>query len=394
LSSGESRRARALVLLVLSFPALLSACSATSGGSPKPTSAGRPLPAVTGVSPYSGPPVGGTNVTITGTAFSGATKVSFGSVAAPSFHVVSDDELTAQSPAESASIQTISVTTATGTSLPAPPNDQFTFAAPTPVVTAVTPNTGPIAGNTLVTITGSGFIGTGKVAFGTIAAASFTVVSDTEITAVTPPQLPGLHPVYVTTAGGRNKAGALASDYHATAPVSATSSVTPGSGPTAGGTTVTITGTGFSGVTKVAFGTVAAASFTVVSNTEITAVTPPNLPGTHPVFVTTAGGRSAAGTYGDVFTFLPPVPSVTAVTPSSGPATGGTAVTIIGTGFTGAKKVAFGAVAAGSFTVVSDTEITTVTPAQKAGTRVVYVTTTLRNTNSAAGAADEFTYLP
>ncbi len=320
--------------------------------------------------------------------------MSFGSVAAPSFHVVSDDELTAQSPAESASIQTISVTTAAGTSLPAPPNDQFTYAAPTPVVTTVTPNTGPIAGNTLVTITGSGFIGAGKVAFGTIAATSFTVVSDTEITAVTPPQLPGFHPVYVTTAGGKNKAGALGSDYHATA---------AGVGHQFGDAGVRTDCRGdhrhhhrnrVQWCHQGGLRNSPAASFTVVSNTEITAVTPPNLPGTHPVFVTTAGGRSAAGTYGDVFTFLPPVPSVTAVTPSSGPATGGTAVTIIGTGFTGAKKVAFGAVAAGSFTVVSDTEITTVTPAQKAGPRVVYVTTTLRNTNAAAGASDEFTYLP
>src|ERR1019366_7947378 len=64
-----------------------------------------------------------------------------------------------------------------------------------------------------------------------------------------------------------------------------------------------------------------------------------------------------------------PAPAVTSISPSSGPTTGGTTVTITGTNFTGATKVGFGAVAATSFTVVSSTEITAVSPAQAAGTR-------------------------
>ena len=52
--------------------------------------------------------------------------------------------------------------------------------------------------------------------------------------------------------------------------------------------------------------------------------------------------------------FVASGPSVTAVTPGSGPTTGGTTVTITGTGFSGVTKVAFGAVLATSFTVVSD----------------------------------------
>ena len=286
---------RRLVVLVAVVAALLSACSRSESGGPKSTSDRRPLPTVTSVSPNLGPTTGGTIVTITGSALSGTTKVSFGSLAALSFHVVSGHEVTAVSPPQSSSIQTVSVTTPVGTSAPAPTNGQFTYDAPTPVVTSLAPASGPDAGGTLVTITGSGFIGAGKVRFGTAVAPQFTVVSDTVMTAVTPAQLPGPHPVYVTTAGGTNTGGGAASEFKALRPVPVTSAVTPTSGPTTGGTTVTITGTGFTGATKVAFGGVLATSFTLVSDTEITAVTPAEAGGTRPVYVITPGGSSAAG---------------------------------------------------------------------------------------------------
>jgi hypothetical protein len=377
------------VVLIVVVAALLSACSGPSIGGPKSVSDRRPLPAVTGVSPNSGPTTGGTIVTITGTAFTKTTKVSFGSVEASSFRVVSGNEVTAMAPAQSTSIQTVSVTTPVGTSAFSPANDQFRYDAPIPVVASIGPGSGPDAGGTLVTITGSGFIGAGKVRFGTAVAAQFTVASDTVVTAVTPAQAPGPHPVYVTTAGGTNTAGGAGSEFRALPPVPVTTAVTPASGPTTGGTTVTITGTEFSGVTKVAFGAVPATGFTVVSNTEITAVTPAEVGGTRPVYVITPGGRSSAGT----FSFVATAPSVTAVTPSSGPTVGGTTVTITGAGFSGATKVAFGGVLATNFTVVSATEISAVTPARAAGTRPVLVTTALGGTSPSAGPSDEFTYV-
>jgi IPT/TIG domain len=51
------------------------------------------------------------------------------------------------------------------------------------------------------------------------------------------------------------------------------------SGPTAGGTSVTIAGTGLTGATAVSFGAVGAASFTVNSDTSITAFSPASGPG-------------------------------------------------------------------------------------------------------------------
>ena len=84
------------------------------------------------------------------------------------------------------------------------------------------------------------------------------------------------------------------------------SSVSPSQGPSSGGTTVTLTGTGFTGATAVKFGTSAATSFTVVGSTQIVAVTPPGT-GAVNVTVTTSGGTSNSLTY----TYLPP-PSVAA----------------------------------------------------------------------------------
>jgi len=256
---------------------------------------------------------------------------------------------------------------------------------------AVAPTSGPTAGGTIVTITGTGFSGVTKVAFGPVDATSFTVVSDTEITAVSPAQAASIQNVVVTTSAGTSQPVVAVHPFFYDAPVPTVMGVAPTSGPTGGGTTVTITGTGFTGAGKVAFGHVAATSFTVVSDSKINAVTPAQGPGTRDVTVTTAGGTNGPVAAVDQFTYNAPVPTVTGIAPTSGSIAGGTIVTITGTRFTGATKVAFGPVDATSFTVVSDTEITAISPAQAASTRTIIVTTAA-GINKQVGAVDQFTY--
>jgi hypothetical protein len=175
----------------------------------------------------------------------------------------------------------------------------------------------------------------------------------------------------------------------ASTPPTVTSS-TPASGPTSGGTTVTIIGTNFTGATAVTFGAAGAAkSFTVVSSTKITAVTAAASAGEHYVTVTTPAGTSPDNA-SVVFTYVG-APTVTSSTPTSGPTTGGTTVTITGTNFTGATAVTFGAAgAAKSFTVVSSTKITAVTEAASAGEH--YVTVTTPAGTSPDNASVVFTY--
>jgi pectate lyase len=91
------------------------------------------VPTVTAISPASGPAAGGTSVTITGSGFTGATGVNFGSTSATDVIVVDDTSITATSPAGAAGVVDITVTTvgpsATDT------NDQFTYIDPTPTYT-------------------------------------------------------------------------------------------------------------------------------------------------------------------------------------------------------------------------------------------------------------------
>jgi glycerophosphoryl diester phosphodiesterase len=241
-------------------------------GQPPPAS-----PVINGFSPVTG--AVGTTVTIAGSGFTGATAVTFGTVAA-TFTVDSDTQITTTVPTGTPASSKIRVTGPSGSSLSA-----TSFKIP-PTVTGFTPASGPVG--TTVTITGSGFTGVTAVAFGTVAA-SFTVDSDTQISVTVPTGAPASSKIRVTSPGGV----ALTGTPYKIPPT--VTGFTPASGPV--GTTVTITGTGFTGATAVAFGTVAAA-FTVVSDTEISATVPAGAPATSTIRVTTPGGTTlSAGTF-------------------------------------------------------------------------------------------------
>ena len=342
-------------------------------------------PTVTSVSPNAGRTGGANVVTITGTGFTGATAVNFGGTPATAFRVNSDTSITAGSPAGSVGTVDITVTTPGGTSA-ASTADQFSYVLPA-TVTSVSPNAGPIAGGTSVTITGTGFTTTTAVHFGATAA-TFTVNSDTSITAVSPAGSVGTVDITVTNAGGTSTTSAA--DRFTYDAVPTVTSVSPNAGPIAGGATVTITGTGLTGTTAVNFGGTPATSFVVHSNTSITAVSSAGPVGTVVnITVSTPGGTSATSS-ADQFTYVA-APTVTSLSVTSGAAAGGTTVTITGTGFTGATAVHFGGTAAAAFVVNSPTTISAVSPAVSAGT--VDVTVTSPGGTSATSSADEFTYI-
>lgn len=348
------------------------------------------LPTVTGLSPTSGGTGGGTSVTITGTNLTGAIAVYFGGVPATSFTINSGTQITATSPAQSAGTLDVTVVTFAGTSALST-SDRFAYnAAGAPAVTSNSPNTGSTAGGTSVTVTGSGFTGATGVFFGGVAAASFTVNSDTSITATSPSQAAATVDITVATFTGTSATGTADHFTYTNAAVPSVTGVSPGSGSTGGGTSVTITGTSFTGATVVNFGTVAASSFTVNSDTSITATSPPEAAGTVDITVTTPSGTSATGT-ADHYTYTAAaVPAITSVSPSSGTIAGGTVVTIIGTSFTGASAVNFGSTAASTFSVVSDTAIVATVPAGAAGT--VDITVVTPSGTSSTGSADHYTY--
>jgi hypothetical protein len=262
--------------------------------------AGTPAPTVSGVSPNTGLTAGGTIVSITGTNLTGATAVNFGGNAATSFTVNSATSVTATSPAGSTGVVDVTVITPGGTSATSAA-DQFTYLAP-PTVSAVSPNKGPTAGGTVVSITGTNLTGATAVNFGGNAATSMTVNSATSITATSPAGSAGVVDMTVITPGGTSATSA-ADQFTYFAPPTVTA-VSPTSGTAAGGTTVTITGTNFNGATAVNFGG-AAGSINANTGSSITATTPAHSVGIVDVTVRTPGGTSPTSA-ADQFTYQPP----------------------------------------------------------------------------------------
>ena len=341
-------------------------------------------PTITSVSPTSGPTIGGTAVTLTGTNLTDATAVKFGSTAAMSYIVNSATQITAIAPAGSAGTVDVTVTTPGGTSTTSAA-DQYTYHA-APTITSISPTSGPTTGGTAVTLTGTNLTDVTAVKFGATAAMSYIVNSATQITAIAPAGSAGTVDVTVTTPGGTSTTSRADQYTYYAAPT--ITSISPTSGPTTGGTTVTLTGTNLTDATAVKFGATAAMSYTVNSATQITAIAPAGSVGTVDVTVTTPGGTSTTSAAGQ-YTYHA-APTITSMSPTSGTTTGGTAVTLTGTNLTDVTAVKFGATAAMSYTVNSATQITAIAPAGSAGT--VDVTVTTPGGTSTTSAADQYTY--
>lgn len=177
----------------------------------------------------------------------------------------------------------------------------------------------------------------------------------------------------------------LAADlgFSSTTPI--VSGVTPAAGPLAGGTSVTISGVNLNGATAVDFGGNAATSFTVNSSAQITATSPAGSAGTVNITVTTPNGTSSTNN-NDQFLYET-APTLTGISPSSGPDAGGASVTLTGTNLTGATSVMFGSTAATSFIVNSSTSITATSPAESPGAISVTVITP-----GGASNAETFTF--
>ncbi len=387
-------------------------------------------PTTTSITPSIGPRYGGSTVTITGSGFStapGGTTVKFGDdqAIAPYVSCPSTTECVAQTPLAAgyaypgpgvAGVDTVMVATASGSSGPSGPIYYYLAGSVTPVITSISPTSGPVSGGTSITITGynlddSNLTSTASTAEttkeGGVDLASFTCSSTTSCTAVTPAvSTAGPGGVVVATAFGGTSNQVSFTYTSTSSPQSPTvTSISPASGPDSGGTSVSISGTNFVSDATVLFcGSPSACnpgSTTYNSSTSLSVVTPAEPAGAVSVEVDESVGNTTLISNSVGFTYMSSSagggggsatpPTLTSISPSSGPTSGGTTVTITGTNLTGATAVDFGTVGAASFTVVSATEITAVSPGQPAGTVNVIVATPAGT--SATGSADRFTYV-
>jgi IPT/TIG domain len=338
-------------------------------------------PAVTSVSPDTGPTSGGTKVTITGESLRGVTTVHFGATEVVLPKVVnSQTKLKVVSPPGSAGIVDVTVSSPEGGTSAVTPGDEYTYHTSPPVILKLSPNHGPGAGGKAIKVGGTDLTGATEVRFGTQSVA-FTVKNSKTITATVPPALAiGAVPVTVTTPEGTNEV-TPASEYTYEAEFPAVEELSPGSGPATGGTTISLKGEGFVGASKVDFEGIPATSFEFVNDSEIIAVSPAHSVRKVSITVTTPQGTSPTTCPGRTCKPVPKFefvhPTVTSVEPKSGPVAGGTPITITGTGFATSPEetlIQVGNVYATSVHCSSFTTCTGVTGAgKKAGASAVIV---------------------
>jgi len=300
-------------------------------------------PSISSFTPAIGPV--GTVVTVNGSYFAGVTAVKFNGVAATTFSVVSNSQITATVPV-GATTGKITVTTPNGT---ATSTGTYTVGTVTPTISSLSPTSGPAG--TVVTITGTNLSGPTGVTFNGLAA-TFTAVSATQVKATVPVGAT-TGPIAITTPNGTaTSSTSFTVGTVSTAPT--ISSLSPTSGTV--GTAVAINGANLTGATAVRFnGTTA--TFTVNSSSKITATVPTGAT-TGPVTVTTPAGTATSATF-TVSTTSSTAPKITSYKPSSGKV--GTSVVLGGSNFTGTTSVTFNGVAA-TFTVNSSIKITTIVP--------------------------------
>ena len=349
---------RALILVVTLF---VSIAVATLPSNVDASAVPPPLPTITSLTPNEGPTAGGTPVTLTGTHYEPAnTQILIvfrtrGTITIPATNVTVND----------------TGTTATFTTPPAPEDGRagifaitpagrsnaqtFNYIAPPPpplpTITSLTPNEGPTAGGTPVTLTGTHYEPANTqilIVFrtrGTITIPATNVtVNDTGTTATfTTPPAPedGRAGIFAITPAGRSNAQTFNYIAPPPPPLPTITSLTPNEGPTAGGTPVTLTGTHYEPANTqilIVFrtrGTITIPATNVTVNdtgTTATFTTPPAPEdGRAGIFAITPAGRSNAQTFNYIAPPPPPLPTITSLTPNEGPTAGGTPVTLTGT---------------------------------------------------------------
>jgi hypothetical protein len=293
-------------------------------------------PTITKVTPNAGPLVG-EEVTITGTNLDSVTAFMFGNTPAPNTWACDAGSCAVFAPAGQAGTVDIRAVTPGGTS-PVTVNDQYTY-MPVPVITSISPRSGPAAGGTVVTVTGQNLATAFGVVFGSDRPGTILSCSATVCTVRSPIGVPGTVDIQIGTPGGPS--AVVAADQFTYLPAPTVTSVSPSSGPAAGSTTVTVTGTNLAGASSITFGVGHPGTGVSCTATSCTVVSPPGAVGTVDVQVTTAGGVSAASA-ADHYTYTQPISFLTAAAAASN-STGET-VTVPSTVTSGAVMLLYASV--------------------------------------------------
>ncbi len=337
--------------------------------------------AVRGVSPESGPSIGGTRVFVHGEGFRPTAEVILGGSLAGEVSYVSPHLLEVVTPAGPSGLVEIIVRNPSGSVGRLP--DAFFFVAP-PTPTRIEPNQGPTQGGTRVTIEGSGFDEGVEVSFDGEPGLDVSVIDAQTVFVTTPPHAAGLVDVAMVNPDGQ--VGGLAGGFEFV-PAPRVDEVIPALGPIEGGTLVEVLGADFrEGLTLILDREVA--EVISVEAARIVATTPPHAAGLVDVTVINPDGQRATGI--GLFTYLGP-PELLDVQPDSGTTLGGTSVALIGRGFFEGMTITLDGLECGQVAVEGPTRARCVTPAHPQGAVDVSVTNIDGQTATLEGG---FEYVP
>lgn len=311
-------------------------------------------PTFTGTSPASVSAAGDTDIIISGGGFVDGATVTVGGLACiPATVSNGGNTLTCPAPAGSPGSKAIEVTNPDGGTVSA---GNITYIS-APTATELSETSGPSAGNTEITITGTGFVSDATVTIGGVACV-VSAVTATSVTCTTGAGMPLGEQDLVVTNGDGGATAPLTFDVISSPTITG---VSPTDVSVAGGTEITISGTQFvaSPAPTVTVGGEPCTSFTVVSSTVITCVLPEGTAGAKEIVVTNDDGGTATAP-SDINYISNP--EATSISPTRGNNTGGTEITIAGTGFVDGATVTVGGQACTPVTFVSDTEIKCTTP--------------------------------
>lgn len=319
----------------------------------------QPPPRIISFSPESGKP--GTKIVIKGKYFRGIRGIAIGGVPASSYSVASDSIINAQ-----VSINAYNTKASLIVIAAAGRDTAYGFTVNTiPVVTSISPSAA--RGGETVVIKGTGLNGVTGVSFGNRPAASFTVVSATQVNAVVDSGATGK--VQVSTFIGADSSASFT--YLLSSPY--IGYYTPVIAKT--GDTISIYGNRFSNVSAVTLGRTAVAGFRVYGDTIIKAVVGSGASGRLVVNTPYGVDTAAMG-----FTFVVTSPELSSFAPAT--ASLGDTVIINGIRLKNVKEVTFGGVAADSFIVLSEQQIMAWVGKNRSG---VVKVTTVAGTDSLAG---------
>lgn len=347
-----------------------------------------PGPTFESLSPSFGALAGGTPLTIKGTNLTPDTAITLGELPVENLVLVDDETITCTTPAADGGTNAgIIVSNANGQVFEL----AVFFYVPAPVLTSASPDTGKPSGGVEIILQGRGFTefeaGPNTVMFEGIPATNVVTESDVRISCMNPA---GLGPATVTVTN-LNGVASLPAGFRYFPPPTL-SSVSPAEGTPLGGTPIVLTGSGFTnnspGAPSVTIGLQSGVNIMVVDDTTITCDTPPGPSGAVPVTVLNGNGSATIPGGFDYY----PGPTLTAVSPGNGLYSGGTAMTLTGSGFVdnfaGAASVDMGGGAATSVMVVNDTTITCISPTT---TSVGPVDVSVTNANGTAMMTGAFT---